>query len=97
MSTIDPADPLLPPPREGHHRSARERQRKGPMFGCLKGLLWLFGIVFLLLFLFIGGGWWYLGTTNFADYVRKRIETTLEARLGRDVSVKSVTFVRSRP
>ena len=97
MSTIDPGDPLLPPPRVGRHRSARERQRKGPMWGCLKSLFWLFGIGFLLLFIFIGGGFWYIGSPSFAGYVRKRIETTLEARLGREVTIKSVSFVRTRP
>ncbi len=97
MTTIDPGDPLLPPPREGRHRSARERQRKGPMWGCLKGLFWLFAVSFLLLFLTIGGGWWYVGSPNFAEFVRKRVELTLEARLGRDVSIKSVSFVRTNP
>lgn len=67
------------------------------MWGCMKGLLWVFGIAFLLLFILIGGGWWAVGTTNFADYVRKKIEATLEARLEREVSIKSVTFVRSHP
>src|SRR5687767_2129490 len=97
MTTIDPGDPLLPPPREGRHRSARERQRKGPMWGCLKGMIWLFAIGFVLLFLIIGSGWFYVGSPNFAEYVRKRIELTLEARLGRDVSIKSVSFVRTNP
>jgi outer membrane protein insertion porin family len=97
MNVTDPGDPLLPAPREGRHRSARERQRKGPMWGCLKGIVWLFGIVFLLLLIVIGGGWWYLGSTSFADLVRKRIETTLETRLGRDVTIGKVTFIRSRP
>ena len=97
MTSIEPGDPLLPPRREGRHRSARERQRKGPMWGCLKGMIWLFAIGFVLLFLMIGSGWWYVGSPNFAEYVRKRIELTLEARLGRDVSIKSVSFVRSNP
>jgi outer membrane protein insertion porin family len=97
MNVTDPGDPLLPAPREGRHRSARERQRKGPMWGCLKGLVWVFGIVLLLLLVIIGGGWWYLGSTNFADLVRKRIETTLETRLGREVTIGKVTFIRSRP
>src|SRR5688572_33217753 len=97
MSSIDPGDPLLPPPREGRHRSARERQRKGPMWGCLKGLFWLFAACFLLLFLTIGGGWWYVGSPNFAEFVRKRVELTLEARLGRDVSIKGVVFDRTNP
>ncbi|HEX2061057.1 MAG TPA: hypothetical protein VHK90_09975, partial [Thermoanaerobaculia bacterium] len=67
------------------------------MWGCLKGLIWVFGIGFLLLLILVGGGWWVLGSANFADYVRKRIETTLEARLERDVTIGKVIFVRSRP
>ncbi|HYR29694.1 MAG TPA: hypothetical protein VEU30_14595, partial [Thermoanaerobaculia bacterium] len=67
------------------------------MFGCLKALLWLFGIGFLLLFLVIGGGWWFVGTAPFEEFVRKRIEITLEARLGRDVSIGKVTVVRTTP
>jgi outer membrane protein assembly factor BamA/autotransporter translocation and assembly factor TamB len=67
------------------------------MWGCLKGLLWVFGVTFLLLFLIFGGGWWYLGSANFADYVKKKIEATLEAKLDRDVSIGSVEFVRTRP
>lgn len=67
------------------------------MVGCLKGILWVFGITFLVLFLVIGGGWWYVGTTNFAGYVKKKIEATLEARLERDVTIGSVEFVRTRP
>ena len=97
MNPNDPSDPLLPPTREGHHRSARERQRKGPMWGCLKGIIWLFAVLTVLLFIGIGGGWWILGSSNFADYVRKKIEATLEARLGRDVTIRSVEFVRTSP
>ena len=67
------------------------------MWGCLKGLIWVFGAVFLLLFLTIGGGWWYLGSSNFAEYVRKKVELTLEAKLGREVSIRSAEFVRSSP
>ena len=79
---------------EHHHRSARERQRRGPMWGCLR---WLIGAIILslvLLFLFVGGGWWYLGSSNFADLVKLRVEKTLEARLGRDVTIGSVAFDR---
>ncbi|HUP59286.1 MAG TPA: translocation/assembly module TamB domain-containing protein [Thermoanaerobaculia bacterium] len=96
MNVDDPADPLLPPPK-GHHRSARERQRKGPMWGCLKSLVFVFGGAFLLLFLIFGGGWWYVGTTNFAELVKLRIEETLEGRLERDVYIGKVTIVRTRP
>src|SRR5688572_24991202 len=98
MNVDDPADPLLPPPRRGRrHTSARERQRRGPMWGCLGRLLRVFAFGFLLLFLIIGGGWWYLGSANFADYVKTKIEATLEAKLERDVTIGRVEFVRTRP
>jgi outer membrane protein assembly factor BamA len=97
MNVNDPADPLLPPPHGGRHRSARERQRRGPMWGCLGRLLRLFGGLFLLLLIVIGGGWWYLGSSNFADYVRKKIEANLESHLERDVTIESVEFNRNRP
>ena len=67
------------------------------MWGCLKALIWTFGVGFLLLFLLIGGGWWYLGSANFAEYVKNKVEATLEAKLGREVTIGSVEFVRSRP
>jgi outer membrane protein assembly complex protein YaeT len=97
MNVNDPADPLLPPSKGGRHRSARERQRKGPMWGCLKALLWVFVIGFAVLFLVIGGGWWSLGTSTFEGYVAKKIEQTLEDRLGREVTIGSFQFVRTRP
>ncbi|MEO6487592.1 MAG: translocation/assembly module TamB domain-containing protein, partial [Thermoanaerobaculia bacterium] len=81
----------------GHHRSARERQRRGPMWGCLKALLFVSAGALLLLFIGVGGGWWYVGTSSFAGLVRLRVENTLEARLGRDVTIKSVEIVRTRP
>ncbi|HEY0143306.1 MAG TPA: translocation/assembly module TamB domain-containing protein [Thermoanaerobaculia bacterium] len=93
----DPADPLLPHPPGGRHRSARERQRRGPMWGCLKGLMWVFGVAAILLIVIFGGGWWYLGTTSFEGLVAARIEKTLEERLGRDVTIGSVQIVRTRP
>lgn len=67
------------------------------MWGCLKAIFWIFGITFAILFLVIGGGWFYLGSSNFADFVKNKIEATLEAKLGRDVSIGSVEFIRSRP
>src|SRR5712692_9288551 len=80
---------------EHHHRSTRERQRRGPMWGCLR---WIIGgsIGFLaLLVLIIGGGWYYLGTTSFAGLVVLRVEKTLEARLGRHVYIRSVAIDRA--
>lgn len=97
MNVNDPADPLLPPPSGGRHRSARERQRKGPMWGCLKGLVWVFVVGFAVLFLIIGGGWLSLGTATFEGYVAKKIEQTLEERLGREVTIGSFHLDRSRP
>jgi outer membrane protein assembly complex protein YaeT len=97
MNVNDPGDPLLPPPPRRRHTSARERQRRGPMWGCMKGIFWLFGVGFLLLILIIGGGWWYLGSTSFAGLVRARIEETLENRLGREVTIARVEIVRTRP
>ncbi len=97
MNVNDPADPLLPPSHGGKHRSARERQRRGPMWGCLKALAWIFAVVFLVLLIGIGGGWWYLGSSNFADYVRQKIEANLESHLGREVTIERVTFDRGRP
>src|SRR5436305_1717464 len=79
-----------------HHRSARERQRRGPMWGCLR---WIGGgclTVLLLLALIVGGGFWYLGTNSFADLVRLRVAKTLEARLGRTVTIRDVDIVRGR-
>jgi outer membrane protein assembly complex protein YaeT len=79
----------------GHHRSARERQRRGPMWGCLKAMFFLIAGFFILLFVVIGGGWWYIGSTTFADLVAKRIAFTLKARLGRDVTIGSVVVDRA--
>src|SRR6185436_17266453 len=83
-------------PHEGHHRSARERQRKGPMWGCLKALFWIFAGGLTLLFLVVGGGWWYLGSSNFAGFIQKKVANTLEARLGRKVYIHDAIFIRGR-
>src|SRR5262245_17337619 len=79
-----------------HHRSARERQRRGPMWGCMRFIGCSAIIGAAILFFVISGGWWYLGTSNFADLVRLRIEKTMEARLGRNVSIGSVVIQRGR-
>ena len=81
---------------EHHHRSARERQRKGPMWGCLRWMGCSTIGLFVLLALIIGGGWLYLGSSSFAGLVRLRIEKTLESRLGREVFVGPVTIERGR-
>src|SRR5882724_3753496 len=79
---------------EHPHRSARERQRKGPMWGCLRFLGCSAIGVLVLLAVVIIGGWWYLGTSSFAGLVRLRIQKTLEARLGRSVDVGPIVIER---
>src|SRR5204863_9082108 len=90
--TIEPtADEQHP-----HHRSSRERQRRGPMWGCMK---WFgcSGIALLVLIVIVVvGGWWYLGTSSFSDLVRLRIQSTMESRLGRAVSIGPVQIERGR-
>src|ERR1051326_5422132 len=85
-----------PTVQHDHHRSARERQRRGPMWGCLRWIAGGFVILAVLLVLLIGGGWWYLGTTSFADLVKLRIANTLETKLGRHVDIGDVDIVRGR-
>ncbi|MBV9495336.1 MAG: translocation/assembly module TamB domain-containing protein, partial [Acidobacteria bacterium] len=92
---MEPTESGQPP--HGRHTSARERQRRGPMWGCLKALFWIFTVSLLVLLIVVGGGWWYLGTGSFAGLVKSRIEATLKAKLGREVTIHDVVFVRSRP
>src|SRR5436309_8103401 len=79
-----------------HHRSARERQRRGAMWGCMK---WVgcggAGLLVLILIL-VGVGWWYLGTSSFSGLVKLRIQKTMEARLGRAVSIGSLHIEKGR-
>jgi outer membrane protein assembly complex protein YaeT len=85
------------PPHEGHHASARERQRRGPMFGCVRMVGRLALLVVLLLILMAFGAWWYLGSTNFADFISTKIVSTLQDRLDRKVTIGSVEIIRSAP
>src|SRR5439155_13509848 len=81
---------------EGHpHRSARERQRRGPMWGCLRWMLGGVIVFFVVILLIVGGGWYYLGTSNFAGLVALRVQKTLESRLGRKVTIGSVVIDRA--
>ena len=89
-------DDPTPIPEGQHHETSRQRQRRGPMWGCLRWMLFGFGGILLLLFIVIGGGWYYLGTSSFAGLVRLRIETTLQARLGRKVQIDTVVIDRTR-
>lgn len=79
-----------------HHRSSRERQRRGAMWGCMKWVGCSGAGLLILLLVVVGGGWWYLGTSSFADLVRLRIERTMEAKLGRDVTIGSVKIERGQ-
>jgi outer membrane protein assembly complex protein YaeT len=88
--TIEPAA------EEHQHLSARERQRRGPMWGCLKWMGCSTIAFFVLIALIIVGGWWYLGSSSFAGLVRLRIQKTLESRLGRNVDIQSVQIEGGR-
>lgn len=92
-----PTDSAPEPTHHGHHVSARERQRRGPMWGCLKAIAIGAIAALALLVIIVGGGYWYLGSASFADLVRLRIESTLANRLGRTVSIGSVRIVTARP
>jgi outer membrane protein assembly complex protein YaeT len=97
MDDRQPQDEPVEARHEGHHRSARERQRRGPMWGCLKAVAILAVAVLGVLMIAVVGGYWYLGTSSFADLVRLRVQKTLESRLGRTVTIRSVEIVRTRP
>lgn len=82
------------PPPTGHHVPARERQRKGPMWGCLRLLTGGVAILLLVLIILTAAIWIYLGSPNFDEFVRTKIETTLSARLGRTVTIGSINIDR---
>ncbi len=67
------------------------------MWGCLRAIFIGSLVTLGLLFLVIGGGYFYLGSSSFAGLVKLRIENTLSNRLGRTVTIGQVEFVRSRP
>src|SRR5882757_8702765 len=87
---------IEPTAEEHHAHSTRARQRRGPMWGCLKFVGCSTVSLFVLLVVIIGGGWWYLGSSSFEGLVRLRIEKTLEARLDRKVSIGSVQIERGQ-
>lgn len=90
-------EPTQPQAEGHHHRSARERQRRGPMWTFMRRMTIITIVALGLLTLVIGGGWWYLGTTSFADLVRLRVQKTLESRLGRAVTIHDVDIVAGYP
>lgn len=75
---------------------AFRRQRSRPMWGCVRALTGLAIIVVAVVALIGIAVWYYLGTTNFADYVRIKIEANLERKLQREVTIGKVTLVRGR-
>jgi autotransporter translocation and assembly factor TamB len=83
---------LLPRSKEG-----LERQKGRPMWGCARSIVILAAAALLILLIVIGGGWYYLGTSSFEDLVRLKLEKTMEAHLGRDVTIGRVTIVRTNP
>jgi outer membrane protein assembly complex protein YaeT len=81
----------------GEHPTARQRQRRGAMFGCMRALTIVGGGIVLLILLVAGGLYWWVGSNNFAELVRTRVVSTLESRLGRKVTIGSVVIVRHNP
>lgn len=64
------------------------------MWGCMKWVGCSTAGFVALIVIIVGGGWWYLGSSSFAGLVRLRIEKTMEARLGRDVTIGPVQIER---
>ncbi|HET7707732.1 MAG TPA: translocation/assembly module TamB domain-containing protein [Thermoanaerobaculia bacterium] len=83
------------PHETGHHRSARERQRKGPMWGCLRLMMTFFIVLIALGILLVFVAPWALQTTITTNYIARRVEQTLEARLGREVTIGRVQILRT--
>ncbi|HUF18503.1 MAG TPA: translocation/assembly module TamB domain-containing protein, partial [Thermoanaerobaculia bacterium] len=65
--------------------------------GCRRLVLFGLAAAFILLILALLGGYFYLGTASFAELVRLRIESTLENRLGREVTIGRVSVTRTLP
>lgn len=84
------------PHETGHHRPSRERQRKGPMWGCLRFMSGCFLALLALVIIAILVVPWLLTSAMTENYIARRIELTLEARLGRDVTIGGVRIVRTR-
>ena len=71
----------------------QERRRRG----CLRLFLFAAAALLILLLFALFGGFQYLGTESFAEFVRLRIEANLENRLGREVTIGRVTVTRTLP
>src|SRR5688572_3508059 len=92
---MDSSQPDNAPPQA--QESSLARQRRRPMWGCVKWIGILSAVLLILLFLSVWGGWFYLGSPNFAEYVRGKLEANIESKLGRGVTIGKVTFLRERP
>ncbi|HEU4521743.1 MAG TPA: AsmA family protein, partial [Thermoanaerobaculia bacterium] len=66
------------------------------MWGCLRFLSGCFIVVLALVVLIVIVGPWLLTSTMTGNFIARRIELTLEARLGREVTVGDVEIVRTR-
>jgi len=86
----DPAGETQNPPARDEARRRRDR----PMWGCVRSIAVVTIVLIGIFFLTVVGGYWFLGSDNFADYVRKKIEANLEAKLERNVTIREVTFQR---
>ncbi|HUP47705.1 MAG TPA: translocation/assembly module TamB domain-containing protein [Thermoanaerobaculia bacterium] len=83
------------PHETGHHISARKRQRKGPMWGCLRLMVWAFVLGAALIILLVMVAPWVATMAVTGNYIARRIEATLESRLERDVTIGRVEVHRT--
>lgn len=78
-----------PPPSDDVPAIVRQKGR--PMWGCVKAILFVSLLLVLCLFVLAPLSLWvWTGTGSFDEYIRKRIELTLENRLGREVTIGRV-------
>jgi outer membrane protein assembly complex protein YaeT len=83
------------PHETGHHRSSRERQRRGPMWGCLRMMAFTFFGIVALIVLFVIALPFVATRAITGNYVARRIEATLQTRLGREVKIGRLQVVRT--
>lgn len=66
------------------------------MWGCLRLMVRLFVFGTLLLLVFLVAVPWLVQTARFEEYVLRRVKTTLEARLGREVMIGRIEVHRTQ-
>lgn len=69
-----------------------ERSRRGCRRSLVQFAFFLIGLTILVLV----ATWYYTGTEHFADYVRRKIEANLEARMDREVRIGRVILRQGR-